>query len=512
MLDIKRILQISTLVLVLMPSANAEDAGGILKADLIFGPDKNLDPAYKYTGWYLREAGIYETLFAYDSDMNLVPELATGYERVSDTEWRIQLRQGVRFHDGSMMGADDVIYSIQRVLDPSNSRHNEYGFIESVEKAGDDAVLIRTKEPYAPTIASLTDPLVSVVRPGVDLNTTPVGTGPFRFESYENGVRLEVKRFDDYWGGAAKLEGAVINYVSDPMTRALQLEGGDVEISRGFPQTEVSSIEGRSDLDLLQRETLRSYFLYVNMKRAPFDDPKVRKALNYAIDRQEIVDTALEGIGGVPAVGVFPSVLPWSANDDLSAYAHDPEKALALLSEAGIKDVDKDGWLDFKGAPLNITIKTYTKRAENKPSAEVVASQLQEIGIRSQVQILESGALSDDMTAGNYDLALYAWSTAPTGDPDYFLSKHFESTGAEAKKTGYSSPDVDAWIRDGRSTFDQKERTGYYSKVQERVLEDSPEIFLFYLNELVGVSKSVKGFEIYPSEVTFLTNRVSLEA
>jgi len=217
-------------------------------------------------------------------------------------------------------------------------------------------------------------------------------------------------------------------------------------------------------------------------------------------------------VGGVPAIGVFSSVNPWSANDELKPYAYDTTKAKELLAQAGITDTDGDGWLDFQGKPFNITIKTYTSRAENKPSAEVIAAQLEKIGIKSGVEVLETGALSSDLSNGNYDLALYSWSTGTTGDPDYFLSKHYESKGAEAKKTGYSNPDVDSWLQKARATFDQKERMDYYTKVQEQVFVDSPNIFLFYLNELVGQNKRVKGYEIYPScEITFLTPDLSLE-
>ncbi|NMC10120.1 MAG: ABC transporter substrate-binding protein [Methanothrix sp.] len=503
------------LILLLLTSPVIADSGSsekILKADLIFGPDENLDPAYKYTGWYMREAGIYDTLFALDKDMNLVPSLATGFDQISDTEYKIHLRDDVKFHDGTPLNADAVVYSLQRVMASSNSRHSEYSFIESVTKDDENTVTIKTKEPYSPTIASLVDPLVSIVKPDVDLNKTPVGTGPFKFKSYEKGVKLSVTRNDEYWKEKPKLDGAELFFVSDPMTRAMQLEGGDVDIIRGLPQTEVKNIKSKSNLEVLEKETLRENLLYVNMRKAPLDNLSVRHALNHAIDRQEIVDTALEGVGGVPAIGVFSSINPWSANDELKPYAYDTSKAKELLRQAGITDADGDGWLDFQGKPFTITIKTYTSRAENKPSAEVIAAQLEKIGIKSGVEVLETGALSSDLSNGNYDLALYSWSTGTTGDPDYFLSKHYESKGAEAKKTGYFNPDVDLWLQKARATFDQKERMNYYAKVQEQIFLDSPNIFLFYLNELVGENKRVKGYEIYPScEITFLTPDMSLE-
>ncbi|MDQ1283044.1 MAG: peptide/nickel transport system substrate-binding protein [Euryarchaeota archaeon] len=493
-------------------SADSSSSGNILKADMLFGPDDNLDPAYKYTGWYLHEAGIYETLFSLDEDMNLVPTLATGYDQVSDTEYRISLREGVAFHDGTPVDADAVVYSLQRVMDSSNSRHGELDFVASVQAADDKTVVINTKQPHSPTIASLVDPLVSIVKPGVDLNATPVGTGPFKFESFEKGVSLSVVRNDDYWGENPKLEGAVLYFVSDSMTRAMQLEGGDVDIARGLPQSEVAGLKENQDLEILSMETMRENLIYVNMNKAPFNDISVRQALSYAINRQEIVDTALEGIGGVPAIGVFTSENPWSANDELVAYEHDPARAKELLESAGITDEDGDVWLDFQGAPFNITIKTYTSRAENKPSAEVVASQLEDIGIKCGVEILDSGALSTELSDGNYDLALYSWSTGTTGDPDYFFSKHFESTGAEARKTGYSNADVDEWLAKARATFDDKERAEYYNKVQEQVNKDCPEIYLFYLNELAGANKRVKGYKLYPSsEINLLTPELSIE-
>lgn len=494
----------------MIPAFAESSDGKILKVTLIFDPGSTLDPAYKYTGWYVREAGIYETLFAYDKDMNLIPELATGYTQINNTAYMIHLRKGVKFHDGTPFNADSVVYSLGRVLDPTNTRHNEYSFIKSVIKSDDYNVTITTKEPYSPTIASLSDPLTSMVKSGIDFNKTAIGTGPFMFESYEKGVKLTVKKNENYWGGSPKLDGAEINYVSDPTTRALQIEGKDSQIVLSVPPSEVKTINADPNLKVINKNTLRTYFMYVNMRKAPLDNLKVRQALNYAINRQEIVDSALEGIGGTPAKCIFPSVSSWSANDKLKGYEFNQSKAQELLKDAGIVDTNGDGKLLYNGKPFNITIKTYTSRPELKPSAELVAAQLQAIGIQAKVVIEESGALSADLKNGNYDLALYAWNTAPTGDPDYFISKHFETGGSDASLTGYSNPQVDSWIEKGRETFDASQRMDYYTKIQEQVLADSPEINLFYLNMLIGENKAVKGFEIYPNEYTFMTKDISL--
>ena len=163
-------------------SENSEEKN--LRIVLHSGPDTggSLDPAYKWEGWYTRQTGIYETLFYYDTEMRLQPELATGYKQLNDTEWEIQLRKGVTFHDGTKMDADAVIYSINRVLDPSNSRSVEYSFLDSVYKTGEYTVVIKTKEPYAPAISAFADPVMSIVSSNAEnLDTKPVGTGPFKF-------------------------------------------------------------------------------------------------------------------------------------------------------------------------------------------------------------------------------------------------------------------------------------------------------------------------------------------
>jgi len=485
--------------------------GENLRAVMIFGPDESLDPAYKWVGWYVREAGIYETLFAYDADMNLKPELAEGYERLNDTAWQIDLRPGVRFHDGTPLNAEAVVFSINRALDPGNVRHTEYDFIESVSAPEDLKVLIRTKEPYSPTIASLSDPLLSIVSPKAeDLSHKPVGTGPFKFESYEEGLRLSVLRNEDYWGGDVKLESVTIDYVSDPLTRSFKLQADDCDLVRGIPATESGLISKSPDLEVPSKETLRLCFMYVNTINAPLDDVKVRQALNYAIDRDQVVSAALEG-AGVPAKGVFPSTLPWSANEKLEGYDYSPEKAKEMLSEAGISDTDGDGWLEYGGEPFELSIRTYEKRAELKPTAEVIASQFEKIGIKTEVIVLETGALSADTGDGNYDLSLYAWNVAPAGDPDYFLSYHFESSGAQAAWTGYSDSEVDEWIKEARESTSSEERQEYYDLVQARVLADSPEIFVFYYKEIDGINTRVKGYEIYPNDISFITKDIYIE-
>jgi peptide/nickel transport system substrate-binding protein len=485
----------------------------VLRVALTTGPDTggSLDPSISWEGWPMRRTGIYETLFSYDENMNLQPELATGYKQLNDTKWEIQLRRNVTFHDGSIMDADAVIYSINRVLDPSNSRSSEYSFIKNVYKTDDHTIIVETNESYAPTILMFTDTIMSIVSPEAEnLDTEPVGTGPYKFVSFEPGANIELVKNPDYWGEAPKIDRIIIQYSKDAAARTLLLKSGDVDIARDVLQSEYASLEADPDTNIVSKETLRTYFMYINEGKAPFDDVKVRKALNYAIDRQEIVDTALEGVAGSPAAGIFPDIMPWSANDKIEAYEYNPEKALELFAEAGIKQ-GRDGKLYYNGKPFTIEIQTYTKQAAHQPMAEVIAAQFEKIGITTTIKIAETNSISADAVSGNYDLALYSWGVSPVGDPDYFVSSHFLSTGTYASTwLRYSNPQVDEWILEARAETDKEKRAELYDMIQEQVQNDAVLVCIAYKKEIDGLSPNLKGFEIYPNEYTFITKKMEL--
>jgi len=248
--------------------------------------------------------------------------------------------------------------------------------------------------------------------------------------------------------------------------------------------------------------------MYINGGKAPFNDTRVRQALSYAINRQEIVDTALEGVSGIPAKGIFTNTMPWNANSQVESYEYNPEKALELFEEAGITK-GTDGKLYYNGEPFSIEIQTYTKRAALQPSAEIIASQLEDIGITSTVTILDSAALTENAVAGTYDFSFAAWSTAPTGDPDYFLSSHYLSTGNYASSwLRYSNPQVDEWILEARSETDEKKRAELYDKIQVQIQEDAAILPVFYANEIYALSSDVEGFVMYPNEYTIITKDI----
>ncbi|WP_319378831.1 ABC transporter substrate-binding protein [uncultured Methanocorpusculum sp.] len=472
-----------------------------LRVVMNFGPDTSgsLDPANGWEGWYVDKAGIYETLFDYDADMILQPKLATGYKLLNDTTWEITLRKGVTFHDGTPFNADAVIFSFDRVLNASNSRAYEYAFIKDVRKTDDYTIVIETNQPYTPLIASLVDPIMSIASPKiVDVNKQPVGTGPFVFATFEPGASLDVVKNENYWGGEVGLAGVNTTYI------------GDADVVRDILPSEYTAVKNAEDTHVESKAMLRTYFVYMNENKAPFDDVRVRQALSYAVNRQEIVDTALEGVGGVTAVGPFSYSSPWNANDEIESYAYNKEKALALLAEAGIVP-GADGKLYYNGEPFTIEITTYSKRAALPPTLEVIAAQYEDLGITVNTRIMESSAIKADVAAGNYDMTMAAWSTMPTGDPDYFLTRMFFSTATYASTwLHYSNPKVDELIQKASTTFDQTERAELYDEIQNITQNDAGLIYLFYESQNWGVSDDVLNLEIYPNEYTMITKDITI--
>ncbi|MBP2132202.1 peptide/nickel transport system substrate-binding protein [Methanomicrobium sp. W14] len=485
----------------------------VLRVVSYIGPDTSgsLDPALKWEGWYVRQAGLYESLFYFDTDMNLQPELATGYRQLSDTEWEVTLRDDVYFHDGTKMDADAVVYSINRVLDPSNSRSEEYSFVDNIRKTDDYTIVITTKEPYAPAVYPFADPVMSIVSPSAEnLEKEPVGTGPYKFVSFEPGSSMDLVANENYRGGRPNLDKVKMIYNTDPATRSLMILSGDVDISWNFLASDYVALNADPDIQNISPKVgTRTEFLFVNGNKKPFDDFRVRQAISYALDRREIADTALEGIGGVPATGIFSSVIPWSAYDELPSYDNDTEKALKLFAEAGITQ-GGDGKLYYNGEPFSIEIATSTKGPTFVPVSEVAAAQLEKIGITTSVNVMDYSALASECRNGNYDLSTVAWVTAPEGDPDYFLSLQYLSTGSYAAWTGYSNPEVDDMIVEARTIFDKDERYAVYNEIQRIVQDDMPLIPLAYITNNFALKNNVKGFEIYPNELTVITSEIDL--
>ena len=290
----------------------------------------------------------------------------------------------------------------------------------------------------------------------------------------------------------------------------LAFESGKIDIATNFPELDAVRLINAGRARIEYSPTARLCFFFVRVKDGPLADPLIRKALNFAIDRTQILDSVLGGIGGTSGGSVFPEVLPW-CNKALSPYAHDPEKAAFLLESAGARDLDGDGIREKEGRPLHLEMWTYETRAALKPTLELIKSQLSRVGIDARIRVTKKGSpINQAMKQGRVHLNLQMWSTAPQGDPDAFLSDMF-MTGARSNFMGYANPKLDQLIQEARACFDQARRSALYNQIQQIIYEENPVIVLFHKTMVTAISDRVRGYKIHPAEKYLLTHTIYRE-
>jgi len=495
------------------PHVRASGSGELVAA-VPFGPSVRVpDPAKGYNGWYTAEAGVTETLLGLDFSMRLEPRLAESWENIDSLRWRITLKEGIRFHDGTPLNADAVKRSFERIIEERsgvfNKRLQELLDIESITVGDGRTLIFETRGPNAAFPYCLTSPVTGIVSPGSG-DGRIYGTGPFRIGKVVPDEETRVTAFEGYWGGKPCLAGARLKIIRNPLTRMLAFEAEQVDLAVGFPENDVERLRARKDVEILHGLTTRLCFFFVRVGDGPLADPRIRRALNYAIDRREIADTVLAGIGGEPAGAVFPPILPWG-NVNLKPYPYDPGRARELLAEAGAVDGDGDGVLEIDGRPLVLNMWTYEGRASLKPTLELVQDQLRRVGIASGIRVTKKGSpINEAMKRGEVHLNLQMWNVAPQGDPHYFISNVF-TAGAVSNFTGYRNPELDTLAEKGKTTFDTEERKKIYDRIQEIIFEDSPVIVLFYKSMVTAVRSGVKNYRIHPAENRLLTHLLCME-
>lgn len=476
-----------------------------------FGPSVKVpDPAKGYNGWYMNEAGVTETLLALDFDMNLKPWLAESFKNISPLIWEIKLKQGVRFHDNTLMDASAVKWSVNRIIDEKSKVFNKriQGLlnIKTITVKDDYTLTFETHEPNAAFLYDLTSPGTGII--GHMINERKIyGTGPFILEKVVPKVMMIVRRFDNYWIEKPKLARVYLHIARNPTTRMLAFEGGQVDVAVNFPENDANRINLRKGTRIVHKPTNRLCFFFVRVADGPLADIRVRMAVNYAIDRKQIVDAVLAGIGGEVGASVFPKILPWN-NRNLQPYRYNPDKASKLLTEAGAKDNNGDGILEINGRPLLLNIWTYEERASLKPVLELVQMQLQKIGITTKLKVTKKGSpINHAMKKGEVHLNLQMWNVALQGDPDYFISNIFTSN-AVSNFMGYRNQELDALAKKGKITFDQKKRKEIYDRIQEIIFNELPVIVLFHKSMISAVYNHVENYEIHPAGKYILTSRL----
>lgn len=474
-----------------------DDGDDTFRLSVPFFPE-TLDPLD--SAWRTRELGILESPFRVDENGEIEAQLVTDWEVSDDSlTWTFEFREDITFHDGSHLEAEAVAFSLNRLFTDQQSRLQGLP-VESVEEIDNVTVSITTSEPLAPLPAHLSRPYAGILSPdsAADDGTIEelIATGPYAFESWEPDTQLTVTSHDEYYGEPSAIDTMIYERVQDGQTRTLKLQNGELDLATNLPNSAAAELRDDDETELYLNEGVSDRIAVFNTERAPLDDPRVRKALLYAIDKEAIAEFVLDGVG-TPAYRPWdPSTVDW-ANEDVEPYTHEPERAESLLAEAGWERDGDDEVRQRDGQPLNVEIWAYTERPNLPDIAEAMQAQLGEVGFDIDVRVTEWGALDEAKGELNYDMFIGLWGFyGSPPDPDTFAKYYHPEE--EILDSPYDNPEVTELLEAGRTTFDEERRREIYDEIQEIVMEDVPVGFLTRQTHVNGARSGVEGYDPHP--------------
>ena len=451
---------------------------------------------------------VYNGLVKYDKDMNIVGDLAESWD-ISENGLVItfKLRKGVRWHDGKPFTAADVLYTYQVTTDPKTPTAYAGDFlkVKKAEALDDYTFRVTYDKPFAPALISWS----SAVLPrhllaGKDITKSPlsrhpVGTGAYKFKEWVAGQKIVLVSNEDYFEGRPYIDGRITRIIPDTATMFLELRAQNIGMMGLTPLQYTRQTDNN-----LFKENFSKYrylafaytYLGYNLKNPLFTDKRVRQAISYAVNKDEIVSGVLLGLGK-PATGPYKHGT-WAFNDKVKIYNYDPTKARDLMKQAGWTDTNKDGILEKDGRPFEFEILTNQGNETRQKCAEIIQRQLKEIGITAKIRIVEwSAFVTDFINKRRFDAVILGW-TIPL-DPDAYDVWHSSKTAPEELNfVSYNNSEADEMLDRGRSTFNQAERKKYYDRFQEILAEDQPYTFLYVPDELIIISRRFRGVEPAP--------------
>jgi peptide/nickel transport system substrate-binding protein len=465
--------------------ADAQPAGTLV-VGLVAEP-VNLDPA-QVTDLNSNRVGrrVVETLVTFPEEKTeVIPGLAESWTISKDgLQYTFKLRRGITFHDGTPFNSSAVKFSIERQINPDHPANKLgkypfsnyfFGNVKAVEVLSDDRVAFLLKEPRASFLAVLSAAAASIVSPtaamksGLDYPSQPVGTGPFKFVSWDRGQRVVLEKYPKYWKGPVKIDRVVFRPIVEDQARLTELLTGQLDLIVGVPADFVGQLESNAKVGVLKQTGVHVWYLGINNQKKPFDDRRVRQALNYAVDKQAIVRDVLKGTG-TPSVGpVQPNT--WGAEAGLKAYPYDPARAKKLLAEAGFPNgFSTTLWVPESGSGMQAPVAMST----------VIQSNLKAVGVNVNLQTMEWGAYLAKLRSKEQEL-FAQWT--PNG-PNRAL---------------YKNDKFDQLLTDARHTTDQAKRAALYKQAQKILIEDAPWVFVDHEVQIAALSKRVQGFKLHPS-------------
>jgi peptide/nickel transport system substrate-binding protein len=451
---------------------------------------------------------IFNGLVKYDRDLNIVGDLAESWDISKDgLIITFHLRKGVRWHDGRPFTAEDVLFTYRLTIDPKTPTAYAGDFLKVKKAEALDAHTFRVTydKPFAPALMSWGSSVMPKhLMEGKDVTKSPlarhpIGTGPYRFQEWKTGQKIVLAYNPDYFEGRPFLDGRVMRIIPDMATMFLELR------ARGIDQMGLTPLQyTRQTENQYFRNHFRKYrylsfsytYLGFNLQNPMFADRKVRQALAYAVNKEELIDGVLLGLGKEASGPFKPGT--WQYNADVKRYPYDPKKALELLAEAGWRDTDGDGILDRKGQRFEFELLVNQGNEVRAKTAEIAQRRLAEVGISVKIRVIEWAAfIKEFINKRRFDAVILGW-TIPM-DPDLYDVWHSSKTGpSELNFISYKNEEVDALLEKGRSTFDRAERKRCYDRIQVLLAEDQPYIFLYVPDALPIFNARVRGIDPAP--------------
>lgn len=461
---------------------------------------------------------IFETLVQYkEESTEIEPGLAESWTVSPDgLTWNFIIRKGIKFHDGTFLDADAVKFNYDREMDHDN-KYRFSGKFEYWNLFFSNVVKITVKDPYTvefklkdkdptflPNLALFTMGISSptaIKKFGKDIFKNPVGTGPFKLKSWTKDERILLKANPDYWKGKPKVEKLIFKPIPDNSVRLLELENGFISAMDGVNPDDLERIEKNPKLQIISQPGMNVGYLSMNTEKPPFDNIKVRQAINYAVNKDALVKAFFaNGKVGMTAKNPIPPTI-WSYNDKIEPYKFDKEKAKKLIAESG---ADLSKTIDFWAMPIP---RPYMPQPQK--IAESIQADLKEIGLKTKIVSYDWGTYLDKVAKGEHDMCLLGW-TGDNGDPDNFLYTLFSSKntkkGSASNYSFYKSAEMDKYLDAAKKELDKAKRIEYYMKAQEVFHRDVPWLPLFHSTQIAAFRADVKGYKLHPTGAKLFKN------
>ena len=497
---------VTLVVLALLAGAAWAQAGRDVVVIGMEAEPPNLDPAQVLGLHSMRVTHqIFETLVnTPDDSTEIIPGLAESWHVSPDgLAWTFTLRRGVRFHDGTPLDAAAVKFTFDRIVDPNHphAKSGKWSFIvgylssvKSVEVVDALTVRLHLKYPTSSLLALLALPNCAIVSPAAfakapaEFPSQPVGSGRYKFDAWERGSRLVLKRNDEYWGTKGKPQALVYRAIPEANARVTELLTGGVDLILPVPPDFVARLEQTPQVTVHKKTGLTIWYVGFNVEKKPFTDKRVRQALNFAVNKEAIVKDILKGTG-IPATGpLLPGT--WGYEPNVKRYPYNPTMAKQLLREAGHPNgFEVDFWVPESGSGMQAPVEMST----------VIQANLAAVGVKANIKTMEWGSYLGKLRTDAPAMFALSWFLK-SEDPDLSLYPNLYSKNTPLpNRANYNNPEVDQLLVQARQVADQAKRAELYKRVQRIVVEDAPWIFIDHEIQVVATRANLKGFKLHPS-------------